>query len=169
MDIYHTPSVIFGSILPCLCNLEKINSWLRENKKKKNYNPWPLRASVIYSTYDFCPQNVYRNFVCIVLDPNFYCEWLAWTVGAKRLMSECGIKGQCRGMWGCIYHCQNIHEWNLLLFSQVEYVIEYTGKGEIAKATLNIELLNTTIDTQLLQKHMVIFQVTLSLYIQLWS
>ncbi|XP_067224917.1 tectonic-3-like isoform X2 [Chanodichthys erythropterus] len=47
----------------------------------------------------------------------------------------------------------------LNLVSKVEYVIEYTGKGEIAKATLNIELLNTTIDTQLLQKHMVIFQL----------
>jgi len=46
----------------------------------------------------------------------------------------------------------------------VEYVIEYTSKGEIVKATLNTELLNTTIDTQLQQKHVIIFQVTLSLY-----
>ncbi|KAK2876650.1 hypothetical protein Q8A67_020746 [Cirrhinus molitorella] len=47
----------------------------------------------------------------------------------------------------------------LNVVSKVEYVIKYTRKGEIAEATLNIELLNTTVDTQLLQKHVVIFQL----------
>ncbi|XP_056109626.1 tectonic-3-like isoform X2 [Rhinichthys klamathensis goyatoka] len=47
----------------------------------------------------------------------------------------------------------------LNVVSKVEYVIEYTSKGEIAKATLNTELLNTTIDTQLQQKHVIIFQL----------
>ncbi|RXN06482.1 tectonic-3 isoform X3 [Labeo rohita] len=46
----------------------------------------------------------------------------------------------------------------LNVVSKVEYVIKYTSKGEIAEATLNIELMNTTADTQLLQKHVVIFQ-----------
>ncbi|XP_039541383.1 tectonic-3-like isoform X3 [Pimephales promelas] len=48
----------------------------------------------------------------------------------------------------------------LNVVSKVEYVIEYTSKGEIVKATLNTELLNTTIDTQLQQKHVIIFQLT---------
>ncbi|XP_073684235.1 tectonic-3-like isoform X3 [Garra rufa] len=48
----------------------------------------------------------------------------------------------------------------LNVVSKVEYVIKYTSKGEISEATLNIELLNTTADTQLLQKHVVIFQET---------
>ncbi|XDV44790.1 hypothetical protein PO909_013029 [Leuciscus waleckii] len=47
----------------------------------------------------------------------------------------------------------------LNVVSKVEYVIEYTSKGEIAKATLNTELLNTTVDTQLQQKHVIIFQL----------
>ncbi|XP_050980441.1 tectonic-3-like isoform X4 [Labeo rohita] len=47
----------------------------------------------------------------------------------------------------------------LNVVSKVEYVIKYTSKGEIAEATLNIELMNTTADTQLLQKHVVIFQL----------
>ncbi|XP_073684234.1 tectonic-3-like isoform X2 [Garra rufa] len=47
----------------------------------------------------------------------------------------------------------------LNVVSKVEYVIKYTSKGEISEATLNIELLNTTADTQLLQKHVVIFQL----------
>ncbi|XP_067285542.1 tectonic-3-like [Pseudorasbora parva] len=47
----------------------------------------------------------------------------------------------------------------LNVVSKVEYVIEYSSKGEIAKATLNTELLNTTIGRKLLQKHVVIFQL----------
>ncbi|XP_051969232.1 tectonic-3-like [Xyrauchen texanus] len=47
----------------------------------------------------------------------------------------------------------------LNVVSKVEYAIKYTGKGEIVQATVNIELMNTSTDTQLLQKHTVVFEL----------
>ncbi|XP_073722855.1 tectonic-3 isoform X2 [Misgurnus anguillicaudatus] len=46
--------------------------------------------------------------------------------------------------------------------SKVEYGIEYTGKGEIVKITMNAELITANPNTQLLQNHTVTFQLATS-------
>ncbi|KAI7796818.1 putative tectonic-3-like [Triplophysa rosa] len=50
----------------------------------------------------------------------------------------------------------------LNVVSEVEYGIEYTGKGEIVKITLNAKTINTNINTQLLQNHAITFQLVTS-------
>ncbi|XP_072523424.1 tectonic-3-like isoform X2 [Salminus brasiliensis] len=47
----------------------------------------------------------------------------------------------------------------LNVVSKVEYVITYTGAGEITAATLRVDLTNASFGTQLLQQHMVQFQL----------
>ncbi|XP_065098744.1 tectonic-3-like isoform X5 [Paramisgurnus dabryanus] len=46
--------------------------------------------------------------------------------------------------------------------SKVEYGIEYTGKGEIVKITMNAELITANPNTQFLQTHTVTFQLATS-------
>lgn len=50
----------------------------------------------------------------------------------------------------------------LNVVSEVEYGIEYTGKGEIVNITLNAKIINTNINTQLLQNHAITFKLVTS-------
>ncbi|XP_056626767.1 tectonic-3-like isoform X2 [Triplophysa dalaica] len=50
----------------------------------------------------------------------------------------------------------------LNVVSEVEYGIEYTGKGEIVKITLDAKTINTSINTQLEQNHAITFKLVTS-------